>query len=88
MHTDVEMQEMQRRLAAFNLGFRMSEVVTQGHQNPYAGAPIRVSIAVPGMFNFGKNRSRNQTQAVNISRPQVTNLKTGKIHHEIFQKMR
>ena len=56
MTTNVEIQEIQRRLAAVNSGFRVSEVLAQGHRKPYPGATVNMSAAIPGGFNFGNNQ--------------------------------
>ena len=75
------MQSMQRRLAAINPEFQVSEVVAQDHQNPYPGALVNALAVGSSVFTFGKNQSRDQTPATNTSRPLVFNVKTGENHH-------
>ena len=63
---------MQRRLAAINPGFQVSEVVARGHQKPCPGAPVNTSAAGSTAFNIGNNQpmeSRPRTPEFVFSSP-------------------
>ena len=62
MTTDVEMQELQRRLVAVNPRFQVSEVLAQGHRKPYPGATVNTSATVPVYLILETVSRGNQVQ--------------------------